>query len=201
MKYLTAPGTLVEEHIPGIPGDLFVQQYLKMSNTNKIRLAKEIVKFNERCFARLLGDMRSYNFVIDITPDIEDFQYRLRPIDFDQQCYEGRAKLYRPQFFKENYPFVELVLKLLDKESIEQYQMEERTLMAFRLFSSRYRMMELMDIMVKDNISTPEKITQLKEQLNEIHHTELFNRCHSMGDLLKVNLKIMLRKNLELIER
>src|SRR5687768_6225331 len=85
MKYLTAPGTLVEEHIPGIPGDLFVQQYLKMSNTNKIKLAKEIVKFNERCFARLLGDMRSYNFVVDITPDIEDFQYRLRPIDFDQQ--------------------------------------------------------------------------------------------------------------------
>ena len=201
MKYLTAPGTLVEEHIPGIPGDLFVQQYLKMSNTNKIRLAKEIVKFNERCFTRLLGDMRSYNFVVDITPDIEDFQYRLRPIDFDQQCYEGRAKLYRPQFFKENYPFVELVLKLLDKESIEQYQMEERTLMAFRLFSSRYRMMDLMDIMVKDKISSLEKINQLKEQLNTIHSTELFNRCESMGDLLKVNLKMMLRKNLELIDR
>jgi hypothetical protein len=200
MKFLTAPGTLVEEHIPGIPGDLFIQQYIKMSNTNKIRLAKEIVKFNERCFTRLLGDMRSYNFVIDITPDIEDFQYRVRPIDFDQQCYEGRAKLYRPQFFKENYAYVELVLKYLDRESIEQYQMEERTLMAFRLFSSRYRMMELMDIMVKDNISTPEKINELREQLNASHSTDVFNRCHSMGDLLKMNLKLMLRKNLQLIE-
>jgi len=39
--------------------------------TNKIRFAKEFVKFNERCFVRLLGDMRSYNFVVDITPDIE----------------------------------------------------------------------------------------------------------------------------------
>ncbi len=199
MKFLTAPGTLVEEHIPGIPGDLFVQQYIKMSNTNKIRLAKELVKFNERCFARLLGDMRSYNFVVDITPDIEDFQYRLRPIDFDQQCYEGRANLYRPQFFKENYAFVELVQKYLDKESIEQYQMEERTLMAFRLFSSRYRMMELMNIMVKDKISTPEKINELRLQLNASHETTIFNRCESMGDLLKTNLKLMLKKNLELI--
>ena len=63
------------------------------------------VKFNERCFARLLGDMRSYNFVIDITPDIEDYQYRLRAIDFDQQSYEGRKNLYLPQFYKENFEF------------------------------------------------------------------------------------------------
>ena len=46
--------------------------------------------------------MRSYNFVVDITPDIEDYQYRIRAIDFDQQCYEGKMKLYMPHFFKEN---------------------------------------------------------------------------------------------------
>ncbi|MEI2737209.1 MAG: hypothetical protein V9F01_00320 [Chitinophagaceae bacterium] len=32
----------------------------------------------------------------------------IRCIDFDQQSYEGRKNLYLPQFFKENYPFVEL---------------------------------------------------------------------------------------------
>ena len=53
--------------------------------------------------------MRSYNFVVDITPDIEDFQYRIRAIDFDQQSYEGRKNLYLPQFFKENIPLVETV--------------------------------------------------------------------------------------------
>ena len=47
--------------------------------------------------------MRSYNCVVDITPDIEDYQYRIRAIDFDQQSYEGRKNLYLPQFFKENF--------------------------------------------------------------------------------------------------
>ena len=131
----------------------------------KYRLAKEFVKFNERCFVRLLGDMRSYNFVVDITPDIEDYQYRIRAIDFDQQSYEGRKNLYLPQFFKENYAFVDLCLKHLNKESIAQYQAEERTLITFRLASSRYRIKELLDIMAKDEISTPEKIAQLKHEL------------------------------------
>ncbi|HSC53811.1 MAG TPA: hypothetical protein VLC98_09330 [Phnomibacter sp.] len=194
MKFLTAPGTLVEEHVAGVPGDLFVDRYLKMPDTNKIRLAKEIVKFNERCFTRLLGDMRSYNFVVEVTTDFEDFQYRLRPIDFDQQCYEGRVNLYRPQFFKENYPFVELVQNLLDKDSIEQYQVEERTLMSFRLFSSRNRMTELMDVMVKDPISTPEKTSLLKDQLNALHETDAFQHCTTMGELLKVNIETVLAR-------
>ena len=107
--------------------------------TNKIRFAKEFVKFNERCFVRLLGDMRSYNFVVDITPDIEDFQYRIRAIDFDQQSYEGRKNLYLPQYFKENNILVNLALQCLNKDSIEQYQSEERTMMAFRVANSRYQ--------------------------------------------------------------
>ncbi|MBC8033916.1 MAG: hypothetical protein H7Y03_07205, partial [Chitinophagaceae bacterium] len=85
ITFFTHLNTLVEEHIPGIPGDLFIKNHLNKPDTNKIRLAKEFVKFNERCFVRLLGDMRSYNFVVDITPDIEDYQYLIRAIDFDQQ--------------------------------------------------------------------------------------------------------------------
>ena len=72
ITFFTDKDTLVEEHIPGIPGDVFIQQMMKAPETNAIRLAKEFVKFNERCFVRLLGDMRSYNFVVDITPDLED---------------------------------------------------------------------------------------------------------------------------------
>src|SRR5215217_1244318 len=126
--FLTGSNTLVEEHIPGIPGDIFVRDYFDRPDTNKIRVAKEFVKFNERCFIRLLGDMRSYNFVVNVTPDVEDFQYRIRSIDFDQQSYEGRKSLYLAQFFKENLPYVELTLKYLNHLSIEQYQAEERTL-------------------------------------------------------------------------
>jgi len=202
ITFFTYQNTLVEEHIPGIPGDLFIKTYLNAPETNQIRLAKEFVKFNERCFVRLLGDMRSYNFVIDITPDIEDFQYRIRAIDFDQQSYEGRKNLYLPQFFKENYSFVELSLRHLNKDSIEQYQTEERTLMAFRLASARYRILKLLDIMVADSISTPEKTAQLKNELSAYYDsTTIFKRCNSMGRLVKMHLKTALRKNLALIPK
>ncbi len=201
ITFFTCENTLVEEHIPGIPGDVYIKQMLNAEETNKIRLAKEFVKFNERCFVRLLGDMRSYNFVIDITPDIEDYQYRIRCIDFDQQSYEGRKNLYLPQFFKENHPFVALSLAHLNKESIEQYQFEERTMITFRLVSSRYRIKELLDIMKSDNISTPEKIKQLINELNSYHKTNQFSKCQSIGDIVKTNLKQSLRKNLLLVQK
>lgn len=201
MTFFTDRDTLVEEHIAGIPGDLFIQQMLNDPDTNKIRLAKEFVKFNERCFVRLLGDMRSYNFVVDVTPDIEDYQYRIRAIDFDQQSYEGRKNFYLPQFFKENNAYVKLCLSHLNKQSIEQYQAEERTLITFRLASFRYRIKELLDIMAVEEISVPEKINQLKEELNKHLHTQMFSRCQSMGQVVKRHLKQTLQKNLMLVQR
>src|ERR1700729_3351525 len=176
ITYYTHHDSLVEEHIPGIPGDLFIKNFLEDPQTNKIRLSKEFVKFNERCFVRLLGDMRSYNFVVDITPDIEDYQYRIRAIDFDQQSYEGRKNLYVPQFFKENRPFVDIALHCLNKESIAQYQAEERTMMAFRVASSRFRLMDLLNIMAKDKIGNPEKFNQLKNELSIYFNAPVFNK-------------------------
>ena len=105
---------------------------MERPNRNHVRIAKEFIKFNERCFVRLLGDMRSYNYVVEVTPDFEDEQYRVRAIDFDQQSYEGRKNVYLPQFFKENLPVVKLCTNLLNLETMRQYQQEERTLMARR---------------------------------------------------------------------
>lgn len=201
ITYLTNHQTLVEEHIPGIPGDIFVQNYLHRPDANPIRIAKEFVKFNERCFVRLLGDMRSYNFVINITPDIEDVQYTIHAIDFDQQSYEGRKNLYLPQFFKENKPLVELVMKHLNTSTIAQYQAEEHTMMAFRLISSRYRIMELLDIMHTDTISKPEKIEQLRNELAEHYQQNFFLRSENMGEILKMQLKQSLRSSLKLIPK
>lgn len=202
ITFFTHQNTLVEEHIPGVPGDIFIKNYLDQPDTNRIRLVKEFVKFNERCFVRLLGDMRSYNFVVDITPDIEDYQYRIRAIDFDQQCYEGRKNLYLPQFFKENKPFVDLTLQLLNKESIEQYQAEERTQMTFRLASARFRIKELLDIMSVDTVSVDEKIEQLRTELSHYYgDPAVFRKAHSMGRILKTHLKQALQKNLLLIPK
>lgn len=192
ITFFTGQNTIVEEHIPGIPGDVFIRSMLNQPDTNKIRLAKEFVKFNERCFIRLLGDMRSYNFVMNITPDIEDYQYRIRCIDFDQQSYEGRKNLYLAQFFRENYPLVDMSLQLLNKESIEQYRMEERTLMAFRLSTSRHRLHDLLKAMETDSISTPEKTAQLAAELADFHKNPAFLQCQSMGALLYLNMLEML---------
>ncbi|MER3498470.1 MAG: hypothetical protein C4308_07455 [Chitinophagaceae bacterium] len=201
ITFLTCGDTLVEEHIPGIPGDVFIEKSLNEPTTNKIRLAKEFVKFNERCFIRLLGDMRSYNFVLNITPDVEDYQYRIRAIDFDQQSYEGRKNLYLPQFFKENYPLVQLVLQNLEKDSIDQYQTEERTMMAFRLASSKYRVKHLLDIMKTDPIMPEEKVNQLKHELAVYHKNNSFLKCKTAGDLVRTNMKVMLRRNLKQVPR
>lgn len=201
ISFLTGRDTLVEEHIPGLPGDVFIKNYINLPETNRIRLAKEFVKFNERCFIRLLGDMRSYNFVVNVSPDIEDYQYRIRAIDFDQQSYEGRRNLYMPQFFKENYPLVELSLRHLNSESIAQYQAEERTLIAYRMAASRYRIMDVLNIMSKDIISTEEKRTQLRHELSEHFQNTSFLRCRTMGELVKTTLRHVLKPHLSRIQR
>jgi hypothetical protein len=202
ITYFTNQTTLVEEHIPGIPGDIFLTDHLKSPTTNVIRLAKEFVKFNERCFVQLLGDMRSYNYVVNIIPDIEDFQYRIRAIDFDQQSYEGRKNLYLPQFFKENKPFVDLVSEHLDAESIAQYQAEEKTMMTFRLASARYRMSDLFDIMCADTISTTEKTNSLKDSLSaHFKESSSYNKAKTMGQVVKRHLKQTLQKNLLIIPK
>jgi predicted unusual protein kinase regulating ubiquinone biosynthesis (AarF/ABC1/UbiB family) len=59
---------LVEEHIQGIPGDDFIKKKSEDPNLNAMRLSKEFIKFNERCLVRLLGDMHSSNFVVEVIP-------------------------------------------------------------------------------------------------------------------------------------
>ncbi len=196
ISYYVDGGTLIEEHIAGIPGDMFINTIMYTKQTNKVRLAKEFVKFNERCFVRLLGDMRSYNYVLDITPDFDDVQYRIRAIDFDQQCYEGRKNLYLPQYFKENLPLVELGMELINEKTVKQYQAEERSLIARRLIASRYRVKDLIDCMEEDNISTPEKVKQLREDLAKHHSNDDFLELDNMGEILKLHLKQALGKHI-----
>lgn len=193
INYFVDRETLIEEHIAGIPGDQFIASWMSDKQVNKIRLAKEFVKFNERCFVRLLGDMRSYNYVVDITPDFDDVQYRIRAIDFDQQSYEGKKSLYLPQFFKENNAIVELCTKLLTHESFEQYRNEERSLISRRVRLSRYQIKDLMDVMIKDSISTDEKTEHLKKELAAHYKNDVFLKCRSMGELVKKSLVMLLK--------
>jgi len=195
ISYFVYRETLVEEHIAGIPGDMFINTYLGRQEMNPIRLAKEFVKFNERCFVRLLGDMRAYNYVVDITPDFEDVHYRIRAIDFDQQSFEGRRSLYMPQYFKDNNAIVELCIQHMTPQTVHQYQVEERTLIARRIGSAKHMIRELVETMKKDPISTPEKVQQLSEELSAFYKSTEFLKCKSMGSLVKTSLKEMIRRN------
>lgn len=192
--FLVDGDTLVEEHIVGIPGDMFIKDEYRWLQANEVRMAKEFVKFNERCFVRLLGDMRSYNFVIDVTADFDDVQYRFRAIDFDQQCYEGKKSLYLPHFFKENKYFVDMGIKHMNKDTMEQYLQEERTMMAKRMKRANHRTTRLLDAMCGDTLSTPDKETTLKKELSVHYNHPAFLKCHNMGDIMRVSLELLLTK-------
>ncbi len=193
--YMVDRKTLIEEHVAGIPGDTFMQKNLEESTFNQIRIAKEFIKFNERCFVRLLGDMRAYNYVMDITPDIEGNQYRLRAIDFDQQSYEGRKSFYLPQYFKENNPIIFLGINHMTSETVKQYQLEERSLIATRVKASETQVKSLLDVMIQDELSTEQKVEQLKEELAYHHKNDAFRKCTTMGQIVLTNIQLLLRKD------
>ncbi|WP_179346004.1 hypothetical protein [Winogradskyella ursingii] len=194
ITFLVHKDTLIEEHISGIPGDTFISNHLDtLPEQDKRALAKEFVKFNERCFVRLLADMRSYNYVIVITHDFDRIQYRIRAIDFDQQSYEGNPKVYKPQFLKENNPLVKMSLNVLAQASIEQYEKEERSLLAKRATSEHERLEELVNCMKVDTISTPEKIKELKSGLFKLTGDVNFKKSENMGELLNNALDFIIR--------
>ena len=194
INFLVHKDTLIEEHISGIPGDMFIAENLeKISEQDKRALAKEFVKFNERCFVRLLADMRSYNYVVVITHDFDRIQYRIRAVDFDQQSYEGNPKVYKPQILKENNALVDLSLNVLTRGSIDQYEKEERSLLAKRATSEKERLEHLLRCMKADMISTPEKIQQLKSGLFDLTGDVNFKKSENMGELLENAIDFIVR--------
>jgi hypothetical protein len=194
ISYLVHQNTLIEEHIAGIPGDKFMRLHMADPHLNPIRLAKEFVKFNERCFVRLLGDMHSANFVIDVTPDFEETHYRIRAIDFDQQSYEGKKSVYLPQYFKENNVLIQLGMKYITPESMRQYQKEERALIAHRLKSSQRGIDDILRAMEHDKISLPENIVSLKKELAKHYGNPTFLECTNMGQILRKSLDLLFPK-------
>ncbi|NRD19635.1 hypothetical protein HNV08_06215 [Winogradskyella eckloniae] len=194
LNFLVCKETLIEEHIAGIPGDEFIKNMLPdCSPSEKSQIAKEFVKFNERCMIRLLGDMRSYNYVFVPIHDFDHVVFRIRAIDFDQQSYEGNLKIYRPQFFKENFKMVELVRAKIQKESIDQYKIEERSIVAKRMISYKNRLRRLLECMENDEISIQKHINMIKEEIFNYTHDVNFKKSKNMGEILKYALDFVKR--------
>lgn len=193
VSFLVSGNTLIEDHIVGIPCDEFIRKNENVKIENRLRFAKEFVKFNERCFVRLLGDMRAYNFVVEIIQDFDNVRYRLRAMDFDQQNYEGRKNIYLPQYYKDNIQLVELAQELMSHEIAEHYMKEERVAMKKRFLSNKQRTKSILRRMKKDSISSKENIATLASDLSEYHNEPAFLDMKNMGDILTRHLEEKLK--------
>tara|TARA_B100001093_G_C26858909_1_gene1028859 strand:- start:6622 stop:7680 length:1059 start_codon:yes stop_codon:yes gene_type:complete len=192
LNFLVYEGTLIEEHISGIPGDIFIEEYLpQLSKSQQNQLAKEFVKFNERSMIRLLGDMRSYNYVVIPVHDFDSVIHKIRPIDFDQQFYEGNLKVYRPQFFEENKSMVNLIKKFLLKDSIDQYKREERSILAKRALSNETQLRRLMEICKLDIVSDSTRTAALGQEIYNLTKDSYFKSCKTMGQILSGSLSFV----------
>lgn len=197
LNYLVNDKILIEEHIVGIPGDVYIEEYLeKCTESEKTQIAKEYVKFNERSMIRLLGDMRAYNYVIIPTHDFDHVVYRIRAIDFDQQSFEGKFMVYRPQFFKENFPLMDLVRSRLTKRSINQYKVEERSIVARRIISSGNRLNNIIDVMKDCTVTVSENLERLRQEIYDYTKDEAFLGSNSMGALMEATFNYIQRNYL-----
>jgi hypothetical protein len=192
INYLVKGDTLIEEHIAGVPGDVFLAEHLEQPGLNKVRIAKEFTKFTERSFIRLLGDMRSVNYVVDITPDFEEVQYRVRPIDFDQQSYEGKGNIYLAFRFNSNREVTRLAFEVLNRATIGQYVAEERAQMSRRAKVESARLRALLGVMRRDEIAPAGNLLALARELDRMHATSGFGDCASMGEVTAMHISLML---------
>ena len=176
--------TLIEEHIIGVPGDDFIDNFLDHSDLNEVRLAKEFIKFNERCFVRLLGDMRAYNYVVEMTPILNKTSIGSELLTLTNNPMKEDALFYLPQFFKNNLPVVNLCTGLINPETSSQYQREERTLIKRRFNFAPTRIKKLRQSMCQDRISSDEKVRRLKTELGRLHKDSmLFQNVIQWGKL------------------
>ncbi len=196
INYFIHAQTIVEEHIIGIPADAFLREEIPVTNFDQVRLAKEFVKFNERCFISLLGDMHSGNFVIELTRDFEKWHFRMHPIDFDQQSHHWRKEVYLPECFEQNALFVSLVNRNLAVENVVQYQKEERSLVANRVRVSHGRFNQLMEVMKEDIISSDDYVKRLSQQLAEHYKEKKFESCATMGEIVYTSITRLLDTSL-----
>lgn len=195
INYFIHSKTIIEEHIVGLPGDVFMRESLPEGRFDQVRLAKEFVKFNERCFVRLLGDMHSGNFVIDVTRDFEKWHYRMRPIDFDQQSHHWRKQVYMPQFYPQNQPLISIGIACLAPENVLQYQKEERALIANRVRVSHGRFQALLEVICEDLIAPEENVARLGRQLAGHYEDPAFGACLTMGELVSTSIQVLVDRN------
>ena len=88
---------------------------------------------------------------------------------------------------------VALVTEKFQAESIDQYKLEERSIMAKRLISYHDRIAHLLNCMINDTLSKPEYVKQLRNEIYEFTSDVNFKKSKTMGDILKHALDFVKR--------
>ena len=88
---------------------------------------------------------------------------------------------------------VELVRSKLQKNSVDQYKIEERSIVAKRIISSGNRIKRLVGISKIDVISLDENIERLKMEIYELTKDMNFKKCRTMGEVLSLALDFVKR--------
>ena len=88
---------------------------------------------------------------------------------------------------------VSLVQDKLQTDSVDQYKIEERSIVAKRIISSGDRINQLIDICKNDDISLAENIETLAKQIYELTLDVKFKRSKNMGEILELALDFVKR--------
>lgn len=88
---------------------------------------------------------------------------------------------------------MELVRSCLTRNSINQYKIEERSIVSRRIISSGVRLKSLVQIMEASTLSSPEKIEQLRNEIYRFTRDKAFIESQSMGAVLKASFAFIRR--------
>jgi hypothetical protein len=86
-----------------------------------------------------------------------------------------------------------LVKDKLDSKSVDQYKIEERSIIAKRILSSENRTKEILKCMMSDNISTKENVNILSKQVFSLTRDKNFNNVINMGEILRGSFNYVLK--------
>ena len=130
---------------------------------------------------------------MEVIPDFDELHFRMRAIDFDQECYEGSSRIYLPQYFKENNPIINLGLKNMSPVVEFQYQKEERMRLLNRARAAHAQLHTLLQAMAIDTLSAPEHVLQLKNELSELYQDVEFLKAETMGEIVRTSINMLER--------
>ena len=83
------------------------------------------------------------------------------------------------------------MINTLPPQTVNQYQYEERMLMKKRYRTAKKRFSVLLQILKQDTITKVDKLIELRNDLNQYHQTDAFDKAYSMGVILELHLGFM----------